>query len=150
MKFLSRIIDYCNVMSKYGHHSHVTDLSRSERKELAQFCLEYCLVNIGVSKRKGIPTFSIVKGKTVGTFGQYCPVKKKVYVYYDECKTVGKFISTFIHEFTHHTQDLKNYDKILSRVGYENHPLEIEANEVAKEYKQDCLERFRKYIMSYE
>lgn len=145
---MSRIIDYCNVMSKYGHYSHVTDLSRSERRELAQFCLDYCLENIGLPKRKPIPKFTIVKGKVQDTFGMYH--ENKIYVYYNECGTVGKFISTFIHEFTHHTQNLKNYDKILSRVGYENHPLEIEANEVAKEYKQDCLEQFRKYIMSNE
>jgi len=145
---LSRIIDYCNVMSKYGHYSHVTELTRSERRELAQFCLDYCLENIGLPKRKPIPKFTVVKGKVQGTYGMY--LDNKIYMYYNECGTVGKFISTFIHEFTHHTQNLKNYDKILSRVGYENHPLEIEANEVAKEYKQDCLEQFRKYIMSNE
>jgi len=135
-------------MAKYGHYSRVTDLSRSERRDLAQFCLDYCIENIGLPKRKSIPKFTIVKGKSVGTYGQY--YDNKIYVYYNECKTVGSFISTFIHEYTHHTQNLKNYDKVLSRVGYENHPLEIEANEVAKEYKQDCLEQFRKYIMSYE
>jgi len=148
MRFLSRIIEYCNVMAKYGHYSRVTDLSCSERRDLAQFCLDYCIENIGLPKRKSTPKFSIVKGKLVGTYGQYHD--NKIYVYYNECKTVGYFIFTFIHEYAHHTQNLKNYDKVLSRVGYENHPLEIEANEVAKEYKQDCLEQFRKYIMSYD
>ena len=148
MRFLSRIIQYCSVMSKYGHYCHVTELTRSERRDLAKFCLDYCIENIGLPKRKSIPKFTIVKGKSVGTYGQYH--ENKIYVYYNECGTVGQFISTFIHEYTHHTQNLKNYDKVLSRVGYENHPLEIEANEVAKEYKQDCLEQFRKYIISYE
>lgn len=135
-------------MAKYGHYSHVTELTRNERADLAQFCLDYCLQNIGLPKRKRVPKFSIVKGKRDNILGMY--LDNKIYVYYDRCGTVGQFISTFIHEYTHHTQNLKSYDKVLSRVGYENHPQEIEANEVAKEYKQDCLERFRKYIMSYD
>lgn len=142
MKFISRIIKRIEVMSKYGHHSLMTDLTRSERRELGQFCLDYCKMNVGYKRHKGLPKFSIVKGRVEGTYGEYCD--NYILVYYNECNTVGKFLHTFIHEYTHHLQDLRSYDKLLSKVGYDNHPLEIEANEVADEYKQDCLVQFRK------
>lgn len=142
MKFISRIIKRMEIMSKYGHHSLLSDLTNTERRELGQFCLDYCKMNVGYKRHKGLPKFSIVKGKVEGTFGEYCD--KKISIYYNECVSVGKFVNTFIHEYTHHLQDLRGYNKVLSRVGYENHPLEIEANEVADKYKQDCLEQFRK------
>lgn len=142
MKFISRIIKRIEVMSKYGHHSLLTDLTNAERRELGQFCLDYCRMNVGYKKHKGLPKFSIVKGRVEGTYGQY--FTNKIFIYYNECGSVGKFVDTFIHEYTHHLQDLRSYQKVLSKVGYNNHPLEIEANETARKYKQDCLEQFRK------
>ncbi len=72
MKFISRIIKRIEVMSKYGHHSLMTDLTRSERRELGQFCLDYCKMNVGYKRHKGLPKFSIVKGRVEGTYGEYC------------------------------------------------------------------------------
>ena len=125
-------------MSKYGNYSFTTDLTSNERREIGQFCLDYCLKTIGLPKRKHVPKFSIVKGRTSGTYGIYNPENETIYV------------NTFIHEFTHHTQNLKNYESLLHKVGYRNHPLEVEACRKAKEHKQTCLELFRKYKMSYE
>jgi hypothetical protein len=135
-------------MSKYGNYSFTTELTSNERREIGQFCLEYCIRNISLPKRKRVPKFSIVKGKESGTYGHYFSDKETICVYYDECKSIGNLISTFIHEYTHHTQNLKNYQSILYKVGYRNHPMEIQANQLAKEHKQKCLELFRKYKMS--
>ena len=146
----TRLLSHMSLMSKYGNYSFTTDLTSNERREIGQFCLDYCLKTIGLPKRKHVPKFSIVKGRTSGTYGIYNPENETIYVYYDECKSVGNLINTFIHEFTHHTQNLKNYDSLLQKVGYRNHPLEVEACRNAKEHKQTCLELFRKYKMSYE
>ena len=148
MRFLDRISIHLKLMSKYGNYCYTTDLTNSERREIGEFCLDYCLHNIGLPKRKSIPKFSIVKGKESGTYGHYLSDEETIRVYYDECKSVGNLISTFIHEYTHHIQNLSKYDSILEKVGYRNHPMEIEANENAREHKQTCLELFRKYKMS--
>jgi hypothetical protein len=130
---------------KYNNYASVIDLTNKERRVLAQFCLDYCIEVLGQPKKKGIPTFSIVKTNKE-YYGQYASEFEKIYVYYNQCKTVGQFISTFIHEYTHHTQNLNKYEKVLSKVGYSNHPQEIEANDMAKLYKQSCLELFRKSL----
>ena len=131
--------------SKYNNYASVIDLTKKERRVLAQFCLDYCIDVLGQPKKKGIPTFSIVKTDK-DYYGQYDGETEKIYVYYNQCKTIGQFISTFIHEYTHHTQNLNKYEKVLSKVGYSNHPQEIEANDMANLYKQSCLELFRKSL----
>lgn len=140
-----RLISYMENRSKYNNYASVTDLTKKERRDLAQFCLDYCIDVLGQPKKKGIPTFSIVKTDKE-YYGQYDSEIEKIYVYYNQCKTIGHFISTFIHEYTHHTQNLNKYEKVLSKVGYDEHPQEIEANDMAKLYKQSCLELFRKSL----
>lgn len=140
-----RLISYLNKMRKYNNYASVTKLTNKERRNLAQFCLDYCIDVIGQPKNKRIPTFNIVKTDKV-FYGEYSGELEKIYVYYNQCGTVGLFISTFIHEYTHHTQNLNKYEKVLSKVGYSNHPQEIEAEYMAKSYTQSCLELFRKSI----
>ena len=140
-----RLISSMENRIKYNNYASVTELTNKERRDLAQFCLDYCIEVLGQPKKKGIPTFSIVKTDK-DYYGEYSGELEKIYVYYNQCKTVGQFISTFIHEYTHHTQNLNKYEKVLSKVGYSNHPQEIEANDMAKLYKQSCLELFRKSL----
>lgn len=140
-----QLISHIENRIKYNNYSSVINLTNKERRDLAKFCLEYCIEVIGQPKKKGIPKFSIVKTDKE-YYGQYNSEHENIYVYYNQCKTIGQFISTFIHEYTHHTQNLNKYDKVLSKVGYDNHPKEIEANNMAKLYKQPCLEAFRKSI----
>jgi len=134
-----------NKISKYNNYASVTKLTNKERRDLAQFCLDYCIDVLGQPKNKGIPTFSIVKNNK-DYYGEYSVELEKIYVYYNQCNTVGLFISTFIHEYTHHTQNLNKYEKVLSKVGYSDHPQEIEANHMANLHKQTCIKLFRKSI----
>ena len=140
-----RLISSMEKRIKYNNYASVMELTNKERRDLAQFCLNYCIKVLGQPKKKGIPTFSIVKTESP-YYGQYDGTIEKIYVYYNKCGTIGQFISTFIHEYTHHTQNLNKYEKVLSKVGYSNHPQEIEAEYMAKLYKQSCLELFRKSI----
>jgi hypothetical protein len=129
---------------KYNSFASVTDLTIKERRDMAKFCLQYCINTFG-KPRKGIPTFSIIN-KMNGCYGEYDATIKHIIIYYVQCKTIGQFINTFIHEYTHHTQNLVSYDRILSKVGYDSHPQEIEANRMGKLHKQSCLESFRKTL----
>ena len=135
-----------NIMTrvKYNSYASVTDLTTKERRDMATFCLQYCIDTFG-KPRKGIPTFSIVNKKN-DCYGEYDATFKKIIIYYVQCKTIGQFINTFIHEYTHHTQNLVSYNRILSKVGYDSHPQEIEANRMGKLHKQSCLESYRKTL----
>ena len=41
---------------------------------------------------------------------------------------------------------MSNYIKTLLKSGYQNHPLEVEANGVAKKYRKDCWYDIKKEI----
>jgi hypothetical protein len=44
-------------------------------------------------------------------------------------------IKTFIHEYVHHLQPIKNsYKKLLESHGYKKHPMEIEARNMESYY----------------
>jgi len=140
-----RLISSMENRIKYNNYASVIELTTKERRDLAQFCLDYCIDVLGQPKKKGIPTFSIVKTNKE-YYGEYVSEFEKIRVFYNKCGTIGQFISTFIHEYTHHTQNLNKYEKVLSKVGYDNHPQEIEAECMANLYKQSCLELFRKSL----
>lgn len=141
------------IMSKYGHYSDINKLKISERRELGTFCLNYCVDMFGVPKYKGIPKVSIIKGKEKDLWGEYD--NRKIIIYYNECRNIGTFILTFIHEYIHHTQYFNNveYDRLLKKHGYDEHPLEVEADKYADIHKQKCLNEFREYkqlLMKYK
>ena len=142
---LERLITRVENYLKYNTYSSVVSLSNKERKKLGKFCLNYCIENVGTHRSKGNPSVIIVNKKK-SYYGEYCNSSQKIYVYYSECETIGKFINTFIHEYTHHTQNLKSYNKILSKLGYNDHPMEIEANGMAQKYTQQLIESFRKSL----
>jgi hypothetical protein len=47
---------------------------------------------------------------------------------------VKEIIGTTIHEYTHFCQDLKEYALMTKKVGYDDNPFEVEANENEKYY----------------
>lgn len=139
------LLRFIGINQKYGAYSSVVELSHQERRKLAEFCLEYCMDVLGVPRKKGIPTFSVIKTKKE-YYGEYCPEKEHIFIYYNNCGTIQKFVDTFIHEYTHHTQNLNKYDRLLSKYGYDEHPLEVEAREMGRRYRGHCLESYRKRI----
>ena len=90
----------------------------------------WCVKNLGY--KKGL-VIEITKQKfwTKPCFGGYDEINRHLYVYTNRCDDIGDLIKTILHEYTHHLQDLRNYDKLLKKYGYDNHPHELEANEVA-------------------
>lgn len=140
-----KLLNFIGINQKYGAYSSVMELSNQERRKLAEFCREYCMDVLGVPRKKGIPSFSIIKSKSEN-YGEYCSEQERIFVYYNNCGTIQKFVDTFIHEYTHHTQNLNKYDRLLSKYGYDDHPLEVEARDVAKRYRGHCLESYRKCL----
>lgn len=107
-------------------------------KQLREYCNilnQYCLTYLGVKKSKGLPTFSIRKRNDSTYLGQYCPGEHKIFIYYNNIKTLEEFVGIYIHEYTHSTQNLRHYMNRLRRYGYRQHPDEIEARDKEQNYK---------------
>ena len=56
-------------------------------------------------------------------------------------------VQTVIHEYAHYMQPIKSsYNKLLKEYGYDDHPMEIEAREIEKEYYKDCWNKIKNKI----
>ena len=57
-------------------------------------------------------------------------------VFRDHCRDVKMVICSVLHEYTHYLQNLRWYENVLYKVGYENHPQEIEARKMENRYNE--------------
>ena len=130
----------------------MTPLSSFTKKELrviASLCMEYCKDNLGVNRRRRKDiSISIVKNPSSDIYyGEYCPTKNVVRIFYDEVPTLGQFTATFIHEYTHSLQPIATkYSKLMKKYGYDNHPHEIEARDNELIYNRRVLSYLRKRL----
>ena len=55
-------------------------------------------------------------------------------VYRNYSPTVKCVVRAVLHEYTHYLQNLRWYNNVLSKVGYDKHPQELEARGMEKLY----------------
>jgi hypothetical protein len=99
---------------------------------------------MGVNNRKrtGL-TYSYGKDEE-GFYGFYCPFANHIRVSTEECTTVGRLTSTFIHEYTHYLQPVRTkYVSALKEHGYWNNPYEVEARMMEKKLNRYLLSDLR-------
>lgn len=126
----------------------ITDTSTLTRKQLraiANNTLLYCIHTLGLKHNKSIPTISIIKRNGSRRYGQYDIRNNHIQVHYNICGTVKLMVQTIIHEYTHYTQNLKNYKVYYSMYGYNKHPQEIEARKNEKLYSE-CWKQIKNKI----
>ena len=131
---------------KYRDHASVSSYSIKELRDMCDILNEYCKDNIGYKKHKGLPTFSVRKDYSGNYYGQYCPTKHKINIYYNNIDSLKKFVGTFIHEYTHSVQNLRYYSHKLINYGYTQHPDEIEARNMELLHYKSCLKYLRSKI----
>ena len=107
---------------------------------------EYCSNIIGYRKTKGLPTFSVRKDYSGNYYGQYNPTEHKIYLYYNNLDNLMMFVSTFIHEYTHSIQNLRYYANRLNKIGYYEHPDEIQARSMEKLHCRTALKYLKDNI----
>lgn len=120
-------------------------LSRTALRLIAKETINYCMQTLGTKSSKRVPTVSIIKRGRSRRYGQYNPNLNHIQIHYNVCGTVQLFIQTIIHEYTHYTQNLKNYRVLYSQFGYDAHPQEIEARNNEKLYSP-CWKQIKKTI----
>lgn len=91
--------------------------------------ISWCETNVG-TKRKRLPlTFKVTSVPFCNerAYGQYDPTTNKITISHSECPNVKTVIRTVLHEYCHFLQDMRSYSRVLREVGYNKHPMEIEA-----------------------
>ena len=98
--------------------------------------IRWCETNLG-AKSYGVD-YS-VRTLPVGytpAYGMYDYNKRTIMVFRNYAPTVKAVIRAVLHEYTHYLQNLRWYGNVLSKVGYNKHPQELEARAMEDLYSQ--------------
>lgn len=120
----------------------VSDL-KIGKKKFVILVLQWCINNI--ENNQTHLYLKIIYRKPTKRLGYYQFSNKEITIYIDNSIDLYELTDTTIHEFIHHLQmPSKKYekeysDKLISH-GYENHPMEIEARNLAKKYRNQCYD----------
>lgn len=103
----------------------------------------WCKKKYGRSKYNGrYPDVVFRKGDYYDgeEWGYYDEIDKTIYINRDKHETVEDLAHTIIHEYTHYLQSMHHYQILALYHEHDNHPLEIQAEEVANRDLPECLE----------
>lgn len=91
--------------------------------------IKWCEANVGSRKKYRTLKYKVRTDSNVMdvSYGMYDPAINTITIHRNVCLDVKTVVRVVIHEYTHFLQNLKKYDKVLKKVGYRKHPLEVEA-----------------------
>lgn len=116
---------------------------------IATLTMNWCINNLPPPKKKGkLMEIFFQWDDRHDNLGRFAPKYNWICINMYLMSSVRDIVSTTIHEYCHSTQNLKKYNKILLKVGYNNHPQEKEANKYEKKYTNICWKSIRKKINS--
>lgn len=108
----------------------------------------YLKSNLGVNKRKKKDLVVEFSNIDDNSYGQYHIKENVISLNMETIPTLGLFIRTLVHEYTHYTQPcLTNYSKLFSQFGYNDHPFELEAYKNELIHGRKILNQLRKSII---
>jgi hypothetical protein len=94
----------------------------------------WCIDNLGVSKyHKSLPKVVLSNKLSTDCYGQFIFETNTITIYVKKCKSFKLFVSTLIHEYVHHLQDLANYN-------IETDDIETEAINAENKYTLVCID----------
>jgi hypothetical protein len=103
---------------------------------------KWCKKRYGRSKYNGrYPDVVFRKGKYHNgeDWAYYDEVDKCIYINRDKHENVLDLVDTMIHEYTHYLQNMYHYQIIGKYTDHHNHPMEIEAENMAKKDRLECI-----------
>jgi hypothetical protein len=125
-----------------------SDLSTSQLRKIVGEAVKFMEKYAGTkpSRQKSLK-YSVVKLRDghVPAYGCYDYNKNTLFVFRNHADDVKMVIRAVLHEYTHFLQNLRHYDSVLKKVGYEKHPQELQA--VAMElFYSHCWKRIKNKI----
>jgi hypothetical protein len=104
-----------------------SELSVRQIRTIVCETIKWCETNLG-TKRYGVNYCVHTRGvKYIPACGMYDYNSRTITVFRDYSPTVKSVVQVVLHEYTHYLQNLRWYNNTLKKVGYDNHPQELEA-----------------------
>lgn len=114
-------------------------------EELVHKVVEWARLNIELGKKRRItPKIMINPGIEGSVMGEYYVANKVIKIYYYRHRSLQSLVETILHEYVHHlqirhTRDNLKYDRQNSKVGYFNNPYEVEARQLSRKFRDQCI-----------
>jgi len=113
-----------------------SELSTTQIRRVVGETIAWCQDNLG-TKSYGVDySVRTQRNKTTPSYGCYDGARRTIMVYRNYTPTVKMIIRVVLHEYTHYLQNLRWYGNVLSKVGYNKHPQELEARAMEELYSQ--------------
>ena len=111
-----------------------SDLTVYQIRRIICETIKWCETNVGTKSRPVNFCVRTLGKKYEPAYGMYDYNTRTIMVFRNYSPTVKCVVQSVLHEYTHYLQNLRWYDNVLKKVGYENHPQEIEARMSEKRY----------------
>lgn len=111
-----------------------SELTTPQIRRVVCEAIKWCETKIGTKHKRRTFKYRVLTlpdGYTPA-YGMYCATRNTLYVFRNHATDVRMVIRAVLHEYTHFMQNLRYYDSVLKKVGYDKHPLERQAR--AMEY----------------
>jgi len=113
-----------------------SDLSVRQIRSIVCETIRWCETNLGAKSYKVGFCVRTRGVKSVPACGMYDNKRRTISVFRDYSPTVKSVVQVVLHEYTHYLQNLRWYNNVLSKVGYNKHPQEREARVTEDLYSQ--------------
>jgi hypothetical protein len=113
-----------------------SDLSVHQIRTIVKETIMWCQENLGTKSYDVDFSVRTLRNKTNPSYGCYDGARRTIMVYRNYTPTVKMIIRVVLHEYTHYLQNLRWYGNVLSKVGYNKHPQELEARAMEDLYSQ--------------
>jgi hypothetical protein len=113
-----------------------SDLSVHQIRTIVKETIMWCQENLGTKSYDVDFSVRTLRNKTNPSYGCYDGARRTIMVYRNYTPTVKMIIRVVLHEYTHYLQNLRWYGNVLSKVGYNKHPQELEARSMEDLYSQ--------------
>jgi len=128
-----RIISYLCMMKTYLK-TPTSELTVHQIRTIVCETIRWCETNLGTKSNRVNYCVRTLGVKSVPLYGMYDNKRRTISVFRDYSPTVKSVVRVVLHEYTHYLQNLRWYNNVLSKVGYDNHPQEKEARMVENRY----------------
>jgi hypothetical protein len=128
-----RILSYLCKMKTYLK-TPTSELTTHQIRTIVCETIRWCETNLGTKSYKVGFCVRTRGDKYSPVYGMYDYNKRTIMVFRNYSPTVKSVVRAVLHEYTHYLQNLRWYNNVLSKVGYDNHPQEKEARMVENRY----------------
>ena len=119
-------ISYLREMKTYLK-TPTSELTVRQIRSIVCETIRWCETNVGTKSRPVNYSVRTRGVKSVPACGVYDYNTRTIMVFRNYSPTVKCVVRAVLHEYAHYLQNLRWYNNVLSKVGYNNHPQEKEA-----------------------